>query len=69
MLLDRQERKITYATYYYTDFDEKTRTLIKTFSPINDIKNIDSIREEAFLPPLWVFCKLKNFDLPKDYKY
>ena len=69
MLLDRQEKKTTYATYYYTDFDEKTGTLIKTFSPINDIKNIDSIREEASLPPLWVFCKLKSFDLPKDYKY
>jgi hypothetical protein len=34
-----------------------------------DYKNIDKFREEKLLPPLWVYCKLKGIELPKNYIY
>jgi len=36
---------------------------------LSDYKNIDDLRKEKLLPPLWAYYKLKKIELPKNYNY
>ncbi|WP_027379205.1 hypothetical protein [Chryseobacterium daeguense] len=37
------------------------------YYPIEDIKNVDIIREKVGLPPLYYDKIIYNFDIPKEY--
>lgn len=65
MIIDGAHIRIDNKTFYGEMYGFKVEGMV--FEPIEHIQNIDSIRAEVFLAPLWVKAKLMNLKLPKDY--
>lgn len=49
--------------------DDKGNDVIESKVILKDPQNVDKYRKEKLLPPLWVWCKLKNLALPENYKH
>lgn len=55
-------------SYYGQQIEFNPQTGSLKCAPIDDIQHVDQRRAEIGLPPLWVWGKISNIELPEEYK-